>query len=70
MKPTPEELAALRRFADRYSRRTWKRVLRRCWMDGAYGWSEDAAILEGIRNRLGPGWLYGFRFPREALDHG
>lgn len=61
---TPEERSALQRFADREHTHCvhWKDRLNdtywynaRIWSDGQPG---DGPTLHGLRNMLGPTWLY------------
>jgi len=63
--PTPDQHAALCRFAEDYGR-TWKQALRTCWEVGSYpDWTgdrqNDAAYLQQIRNQFGPDWLIRWR---------
>jgi hypothetical protein len=59
--PTPEQLAALKKWAAQYGR-TWKSKLRLAWYGGGYGdFDGDSGPLQQIRNTLGPTWLIGFR---------
>lgn len=65
---TPQEIAALQAFATDHGRR-WKSILletywynARLWRD-CDGNTEQGSILHGLRNRLGPAWLAGFRLP-------
>jgi hypothetical protein len=61
--PTPEQLAALQRFAERHGR-YWKSKLNYAWSTGRYDWearrTDDAALLQQVRNALGPSWLHVF----------
>lgn len=60
MKPTPEQLAALRKWARIYGR-NWKGLLRDAWMTGNYDGNDDiAGYLQQVRNTLGPSWLIRF----------
>lgn len=55
--PSPEQLAALERFAARQGR-DWKYALNIVWMNGSYGnIGDDSAYLQQIRNNFGPQWL-------------
>lgn len=54
---SPSELAALRAYARKHGR-TWKAALRDDWM-----YATAPAELQGLRNRLGPGWLATYRLP-------
>jgi len=60
-KPNTEQKAAVLRFATAYGHgRQWKAQLRACWERSRYlgvTSQEDAAILQGVRNQLGPSWL-------------
>ena len=60
--PTPEQLTALRDYAARYGR-TWKAALRHEWMNACQGISDlnQQALLQQVRNTLGPSWLVSFR---------
>jgi hypothetical protein len=62
-KPTTEEVAALRTFAQREGRR-WKSILRGMWMNAYYpGHDELTGILQTLRNEEFD--LGKFRFPDE-----
>jgi hypothetical protein len=61
---TAEQLAAVGRFAKAYGHgRRWKAALLACWERSTYpgATDDDAAILQGVRNQLGPAWLAGVR---------
>jgi hypothetical protein len=63
--PTREQVAALRRFADREGRQ-WKAKLRQAWRSGRYPWHvryspNDEAYLQQIRNIFGQDWLKNLR---------
>jgi hypothetical protein len=62
--PNAEQLAALQRFAAAKGR-TWKHQLNVCWMRASYPGVPDGddALLQQVRNALGPSWLVGFRLP-------
>jgi hypothetical protein len=60
MKPTPEQLKALKEFARVYGR-NWKHELRLAWMSGD---GRDAGPLRQVRNTLGPAWLDSFTLPK------
>ena len=68
---TPEERAALQRFADREhnqpnghrsARLPWKDALSQVYWYNARVWTGgepgDGSVLHGLRNDLGPTWLY------------
>lgn len=57
---TPEQYAALRRYAEKHGRR-WKSRLSSDWASGRDAEQPDGAYLRQIRNTLGPDWLTGFR---------
>lgn len=61
--PSPEQLSALKRFAEANGR-YWKSKLNTCWMRAAYDYrlreNGDAALLQQVRNALGPSWLHVF----------
>lgn len=44
---------------------TWKRYLRTIWVGGSvpFGLRDRAALLQQLRNELGPGWLGRYRLP-------
>ena len=58
--PTPEQQAALDRFRVKHGRR-WKAWLRASWSSGVYPIyaceNGDDALLQQVRNTLGPSWL-------------
>lgn len=58
--PTQAQLQAAARFAAHHGR-NWKHKLRSLWLDGVprrYGvFGDDAALLQQLRNQLGPAWL-------------
>jgi len=58
--PTAEQLAALERFRVQHGRR-WKVGLRAAWSNGVYPIyardNGDDALLQQVRNALGPSWL-------------
>lgn len=58
--PTPEQAAAIQRFAELHGR-NWKEELRECWMHASYPRSPlaDRPLLQQVRNQLGPKWLEG-----------
>lgn len=56
MTPTPEQMQAVRTWAEQYGRR-WKAALRDAWMTGNYDGFEDANHLQQLRNQFGPAWL-------------
>lgn len=69
-KPTPEQIAALQRFAAAHGRK-WKEVLSmtywynaRIWRDGQ---PDDGMYLHQVRNHLGPTWLDKFKLPKDGL---
>lgn len=57
-KPTPEQAAAVRRFAELYGGR-WKAELHICWRNSSYPRSPEAdrPLLQQVRNQFGPQWL-------------
>jgi len=55
---TPEELQAIRSFAD-YAGRTWKADLLHAWERASM-----PGLLHKLRNSHGPTWLVNFRLPR------
>ena len=59
---TPEEQTAIRAWAGDEGRR-WKAALRHAWETGNYRGSPHDAVLQRIRNRLGPSWLVNYRLP-------
>jgi len=67
--PSPEQLAAIRRFAKRHGR-TWKAALNAAWMRAAYDFAarenDDAALLQQVRNSFGPSWLVNFQLKEIA----
>jgi hypothetical protein len=70
--PSPEQLAAIRRFAERHGR-TWKSALNAAWMRVAYDFtareSGDDALLQQVRNNFGPSWLHTFQLKEIAGAH-
>lgn len=66
MKPTTEQIEAVRLFAAANGRK-WKGELRNLWMNGAYNnavmGGADSALLQQLRNSFGPSWLNSFRLP-------
>lgn len=64
---TPEQLQALRQFAQANGRR-WKSALNTLWMNGAYNnavlGDADPGYLQQIRNTFGPTWLVRFSFKK------
>lgn len=59
---TPEQLAALRRYAVKHGR-CWKSRLSSDWASGRDAGQQDGSYLRQIRNTLGPAWLMDFRMP-------
>jgi hypothetical protein len=57
---TPEQRAALNKFAAQYGR-NWKAKLREMWMDGRDAVREDGGYLRQVRNQQGPGFLNTYR---------
>jgi len=58
------ELALLKRVAAEHGP-DWKATLRKAWWNGDYKGlcgSNEAWLLKGLRNRLGPVWLTAFKF--------
>lgn len=60
--PTPEQLAALSRFAKRVGA-DWKGRLSAAWTSGKDATMPDGHLLRQLRNRLGPEWLMSFTLP-------
>lgn len=60
-KLTREQVNALRDF-ERRNGRYWKSKLHDIWMTGDYGYEDDSASLQQIRNQFGPSWLVKFKF--------
>ena len=54
--PTPEQLAAVQRFATQHGH-GWKQRLVQVWAQDAI--CPDAALLRQVRNQFGPAWLHG-----------
>lgn len=65
MKPTQEQLDALRAYAASHGR-YWKSRLRDAWITGEYGGFHQSNFLQQVRNNLGPSWLVRFRLPKEV----
>lgn len=61
---SPAELQALGYWRLHHGRH-WKADLWKAWDSHVYGDlpSDHPALLHGLRNRLGPRWLAGFKFP-------
>lgn len=57
---SPEQMRALRAYADRHGSR-WKARLAKEWASSSAG-----PVLQTIRNQHGPRWLAGFKFPPKA----
>jgi hypothetical protein len=53
---TPEQIAALNRFAAEYGR-YWKSKLREMWMNGRDALREDGCYLRQVRNQQPPSFL-------------
>ena len=63
LQPTPEQLAALQRYA-RDNGRNWKRELCSAWFDGSdVTRNVDGPYLRQVRNTFGPQWLMKFKLP-------
>ena len=62
MELTEQQLTALKRFANSRGR-TWKSKLLDCWMASHYGFADDSANLQQLRDNLGPSWLMKFKLP-------
>lgn len=62
MKPTQEQIDALRHYASENGR-SWKSKLNLAWMNG-----QSNGTLQQIRNQFGPSWLLRFQFPRERAQ--
>lgn len=58
--PTPEQLAALQAFAQKYGR-NWKYKLVGAWCNGADAREPNGHLLRQVRNQLGPQWLANFK---------
>ena len=61
---TLAELAALGNFR-RHHQPRWRQALLSCWQCGVYWPPRDEAVLQRLRNELGPGWLRGYRIGAE-----
>lgn len=59
---TPEQFAALQRYAANYGR-NWKSRLSSDWASGRDAEQQGGAYLRQIRNTFGPTWLKDFRMP-------
>ncbi len=59
---TPEQFAALQRYAEKHGR-CWKSRLSSDWANGRDAEQLDGAYLRQIRNTCGPAWLMDFRMP-------
>ncbi len=57
LSPTQDETDALQRFANKHGR-NWKQALGMCWYKSNYNGNHDAPLLQGVRNKFGPRWLY------------
>jgi hypothetical protein len=57
---TPEQIAALNRFAAEYGR-TWKSKLREMWMNGRDALREDGGYLRQVRNQQPPSFLDNYK---------
>ena len=62
---TEYERLAVRQWAAREGR-SWRKALWHAWQTGNYGWSdlEKVAVLQSLRNELGPSWLYKFNLSK------
>lgn len=60
VEPTPEQLEAIRRFAEKYGVQ-WKAELRDQWMSGRDAYHPDGHLLRQVRNQCGPQWLAKFK---------
>ena len=60
---TPDELAALRTYAERHGR-YWKAALREAWMTAS-----EPGVLQALRNDqgFGPSGLIAFRFEKQPV---
>jgi hypothetical protein len=58
--PTPEQLEALRDFAQRRGR-YWKQELCYHWLAGTDASLPNGHLLRQVRNQLGPSWLGTFK---------
>lgn len=68
---SPEQLAALRAFADANGAR-WKSKLYAAWSTGRYrdyAGTEAYGYLQQVRNTFGPSWLTRFSFD-DTKTHG
>jgi hypothetical protein len=69
--PSPGQYAALLEFSERHGR-NWKSKLGDAWMSGnyrKYGVTMDqAALLQQVRNELGPEWLKDAKLDRAAFN--
>jgi len=59
---TPEQFAALQRYAGHHGRR-WKSQLLDDWSMSCDAEQSDGSLLRQIRNTLGPAWLNAYRLP-------
>ena len=68
---TPTQQTALAAFIANHSPRTWKANLRKAWeRSGGYGVTPDCvAVLQSMRNTLGPTWLSTYRVTLDACPH-
>jgi hypothetical protein len=69
IKPTEEQLEAVKRFAGANGR-CWKSELWTLWMNGAYSRAvlggADPGLLQQVRNACGPRWLARFSLKKAA----
>lgn len=61
---SPEQMRALRAYADRHGSR-WKTRLAKEWASSSAG-----PVLQTIRNQHGPRWLSSFKFPPKGAKGG
>lgn len=59
---TPEQFAALQRYASHHGRH-WKSQLLDDWGTGRDAEQSDGSLLRQIRNTLGPAWLNAYCLP-------
>jgi hypothetical protein len=63
---TELQVRELIKFRNVYGR-GWKGALSRCWLSASYPSGFAADVLQGIRNVLGPSWLYSDACNRALL---
>ena len=65
--PNAEQWQAVKAFAAKHGR-NWKAALRAEWMDACQGITDpdQQALLQQVRNQLGPRWLASVRLKEEG----